>query len=232
MKKRYYILIITLILVINFLMVFVAKNKFSHITQDIVNESEYFSMNATYDKFPKYTDIKDLDALELESDLILKVEVKGKKEYVHEDTLAPVEVKEVIKGAISDDIKIAEPLSISNYNTNANVYGGYVPLIPGKEYIVFLKNTNLKNVYKYASLEFGHFSLDRKESNIYDYSNSSTKKVKDIVFYDFLYIYGDSKNKIEMLDKDDPNQILTIDMSQLKQSFVKLKEQCFNKYHN
>ena len=230
MKRRYYFIIIFLILAVNMVIVIFANNKFMHITQEIVDQSAYYSMTADYNEFPAYTEFPDIKSLENESDLVLKIKLNGQKQYVQEDTLATATVIESLKGESTSEIKIAEPFNINNYNTEANVYGGYVPLNTNQEYIVFLKKTKLEEVYKYTSIEFGHFVLNKKESNILDYSNESTKSIGEIIKYDFLYIYGDTANQLEMIDTRNSEELISIDMSQLKEQYKKLKRECFNKY--
>ena len=87
--------------------------------------------------------------------------------------------------------------------TSVGYIEGSKPLVPLREYIVFLKkskNANVKNTYMFSSAHFGAFDVGDKNESINDYDNDSLT-LKQTYSYDYVGCDDQFVEKYQSLKK-------------------------------
>ena len=122
--------------------------------------------------------IHELSGLVNQSNYILKIKAAKEKQFIGKGVLNNCKILNVIKGEqlhSGDTILIYE--HVYSYSEDALVYlEGAKPILPDKEYIVFLNkapNPNKKGTYMFSSVNFGYFEVNAiSHQSIIDYKNN------------------------------------------------------------
>lgn len=230
MKKKYLKIIIALIL-LNLMVLVFMLSKVTHIGQNQIDASNYTVSN-DFDNYRRFDELETLQDLEDESEIILKIKMKGERKIAPKDFIIHAEVLEVFKG---DQLKVADRIDLIEpcfYLNGTDAVGGYVPTIQDIEYIVFLKSTKIENTYMFVSAEFGHFKLDNQPADIYKLTNE-LKTVGELSNYDFIYAYESDHDLIEYIQYDistKKSKAIQINTKGLIPTFIMLKNEINKKY--
>lgn len=174
---------------------FLDKNQ-DTIIVDLETDKEY--VNIYFDN-----NIEDLNELEKNSALIVKVKVHPERKMFLHGIRTKVIIEDVYKSKDinkKDEIYIIEPSSMDNVNHGYTSLGGYNLMEYDKEYILFLKPLEVPKGYKYKGKEkntfipistlYSKYSLEKNENKIFTEEEFIEQKVKyeDVKNYDILSI--------------------------------------------
>lgn len=157
---------------------FYGKNKFHGIEYlDIENNFKY-TTTSNQDFLKLYPDtakkmindqqVASMAQLVDQSDYILKVKNTSKKSIAGNGIINECEVLRTYKGKVKQKINIYDMTYVID-QTSVGYIEGSKPLIPLREYIVFLKKSkkvNVKNTYMFSSVHFGAFDVDDRNESI------------------------------------------------------------------
>ena len=144
-----------------------------------------------------------------QSDYILKVKNTSKKKIAGNGIVSECEVLKTFKGKVKQTVNIYDMTYVID-QTSVGYIEGSKPLVPLREYIVFLKkskNANVKNTYMFSSAHFGAFDVRDRNESINDYDNDSLT-LKQTYSYDyigcddqFVEKYQSLKKQLDYIDK-------------------------------
>ena len=191
---------------------FYGKNKFHGIKYlDIENNFKYTTMS-NQDFLKLYPDtakkmindqqVASMAQLVDQSDYILKVKNTSKKSIAGNGIINECEVLRTYKGKVKQKINIYDMTYVID-QTSVGYIEGSKPLIPLREYIVFLKKSkkvNVKNTYMFSSVHFGAFDVDDRNESINNYDNNSLT-LKQTYSYDYIGCDDQFVEKYQFLKK-------------------------------
>lgn len=191
---------------------FYGKNKFHGIEYlDIENNFKYTTMsNQDFLKLYPDTAIKMINDQQVasmaqlvdQSDYILKVKNTSKKSIAGNGIINECEVLRTYKGKVKQKINIYDMTYVID-QTSVGYIEGSKPLIPLREYVVFLKKSkkvNVKNTYMFSSVHFGAFDVDDRNESINNYDNNSLT-LKQTYSYDYIGCDDQFVEKYQFLKK-------------------------------
>ena len=178
---------------------------------DFIENTYYYSENRTsvYQTFHRIekvliddSKIESVDDLIKKSQYVLKVKVYDNPILYGKGFINQVQVLEILKQVDNDilegqNIKIYDLVSWIGYDF-IEYYDGMTPLNEDNQYIVFIQESpspNLKGVYMFSSIQFGHFNISNSNVNILTNYTQGTLTLKDIMQYDFVITDCESKKE-------------------------------------
>ena len=137
--------------------------------------------------------VESVEDLIKQSQYVLKVKVSDNPILYGKGLINQVQVLEVIKQddnviSVGQNIKIYDLVSWIG-NDFIEYYDGMTPLNLNNQYIVFIKKSpspNLKGVYMFSSIQFGHFNISNSNVNILTNYTRGTLTLKEIMQYDYV----------------------------------------------
>lgn len=188
------------------------KNKFHEVKYlDQVDNFKYTTMSNqdflelypdTAEKMVNDQEVTSIAQLVDQSDFILKVS-NLKKKIAGNGIINECEVLKTYKGKVKNTIDIYDMTYVIN-QTSVGYIEGSKPLVPSREYIVFLKkskNANVKNTYMLSSVHFGAFDVEDRNKCISNYDNISLT-LKQTYSYDYIGCDDLFMEKYQLLKKN------------------------------
>lgn len=175
LKQMWLLFVIFFILIICIIMGIYVRHSFQNdVSPRMYIDNPRYKANITTNFNNCYIlpeEIKDLDALENASDVIVKIKVNSEnKRYMHSmQTVTEADVMEIYKGDIEDEkIYILEPICYFKEGDYVMSTDGYYWLREDEEYIMFLKRYEdihvgkAKYIYLPACVAYGQFCLSKE----------------------------------------------------------------------
>ncbi len=186
-----------------FIAILIGRNKAKYYNyNDFIENIYYYSESraSVYQTFHRIENVliddskvESVEDLIKQSQYVLKVKVSDNPILYGKGLINQVQVLEVIKQddnviSVGQNIKIYDLVSWIG-NDFIEYYDGMTPLNLNNQYIVFIKESpspNLKGVYMFSSIQFGHFNISNSNVNILTNYTRGTLTLKEIMQYDYV----------------------------------------------
>ncbi|MBD7913146.1 hypothetical protein [Clostridium cibarium] len=146
--------ILLIIVLIPLLIGIKTKRSFQYTINQNLDFMDYQIINNT-NKQKYYDQLDNIGDIFKDSPIVARVKMTNEREYLSQCVLSSVEVEDVLKGDIDLErekkIYIYEPITVQVDAVYTSL--GYIPMIEGNEYIVFLKQLKVPNGYNMSNKE-------------------------------------------------------------------------------